>query len=1421
MTKKFLLFIAVILIGFKLFAPTVAIENLIVEDTFAECSDEDKELGIPCSDTGFNSPSPEEVPDKINEPSFRVQVMKLVNYFLTFLGLLAVVALIYAGILMVADFGSEENAGKAKNIIMWAGAGLIIVLISYAFVNWILDSGDYVSDGATQEEQVEEVGNSENNGGGNTIDNGIEKYINEIISNIGKLDAQTAAIIDRINKNELLNQRDFELALDKLSQKQSDYLKMLLTSDKLLEDKDIEEIRNALKGIFGDTELEELISFLKTGYKLQEEDLQIIEDSLEAQGYSPNISNTIKDKIIKGKALTQDESNMVKTALKYGLMIERLETELSILNQAMPQTALNVATYNSVLTTLVELKEDPSNEKRIKSFEGAFEELKRVIANTPRMIAKIKAGPNFGEAPLLVTFDGTDSLDPNNQTIPSSSYYWTYYDLKGAEKTIGKGPIIDYMFEEPGAYIVYLRTETNMKDNGYKTAMDGIDKVKIKVQPPSSNLRLYINGEEVQAIKKIHISEAKKGISFDASKSIPQMGRKIVEYSWLFGDGTNDYSENGEAIVHRYDKVGTYNVKLDVKDNTGTTSSKTLKIVVEHLTTEITANPKTGTTQTNFNFDSDKSKSSDNLVQSFFWEIKDESGTVLRSSEEKDIEFKAEKSGQYSVQLTTSDTEGNESSDIYTLKVSSLPPNANYTFQKKSQSLPSTIIFNAVSSNDPENELLTYSWDFDGDNIFDIQETQESMLEYTYTKTGAYKPLLKVSDPSGESDIFQRSIIIDSILDIDFEINPVAVQKNKEILFTPLSIYGKSFYWDFGDGTRYSSSDKKITHSYTKAGTYDISLTTFDKDDNENSIQKRVFIGDEEHPVASFEIEIDGRKYYPKKDVCKEEALGIIVSRRDNIKFIGTSSINIDGSSHMLDYVWDFGDGAFGNSKVSAHKYTEILPNNECFNVKLTVKDRVTGKHSETQDLFIKVENLLPQLQNLIVDNNESSSKEKITPYSVNLQAQGAQDLDGSIKKYRWWYRKKNETEDEKRGIIQTQNSFANLTILSDGFAGEKNEYVFVVEMTDNDGNIVTNEESIGESISLEIKNGNVEAPEINFTTDKNQIYAGDTISFFAQIENLSQEEGLIYEWDFNGDGIFDDTISGKQVTRKFDTPGEYNVRLRVKYKGLTSSKIEKVYVDSVTRYPLAAFTYQVKELEFFADASTSRYDPALEDHSLRYYWDFDKYTDSNGDGEADNDVDSMLLSSHYTYEKPGEYNVILTVIDSIGNKDEVDQKIKIATKNNTNLSSEEISLEGKHSIFITSKNSSLTSLDLILNKKIIKEGDSVILKAKVTNADSSPYEKTVEFEIIKGYGFLEKDTIKAQNGVAETVLHVTKTGEIIIKVIARETFHETLEEQIVLNIEQSEQDALTTVELTEEEKKVRLNLEKEAENTLIQLNKN
>ena len=72
------------------------------------------------------------------ETDFRTLVLTIITYFLGFLGLLAVIMIIYGGITYVTSAGNDEAVGKAKKIILYSVIGIVVILLSFVIVNAVL-----------------------------------------------------------------------------------------------------------------------------------------------------------------------------------------------------------------------------------------------------------------------------------------------------------------------------------------------------------------------------------------------------------------------------------------------------------------------------------------------------------------------------------------------------------------------------------------------------------------------------------------------------------------------------------------------------------------------------------------------------------------------------------------------------------------------------------------------------------------------------------------------------------------------------------------------------------------------------------------------------------------------------------------------------------------------------------------------------------------------------------------------------------------------------------------------------------------------------------------------------------------------------------------------------------------------------------
>lgn len=74
------------------------------------------------------------------DDGLRSLILKIVNFFLGFLGLIAVLMVIYGGVLMLTS-GGGDGYTKGKKILTYAAIGIVVILLSFAFVATILTAG--------------------------------------------------------------------------------------------------------------------------------------------------------------------------------------------------------------------------------------------------------------------------------------------------------------------------------------------------------------------------------------------------------------------------------------------------------------------------------------------------------------------------------------------------------------------------------------------------------------------------------------------------------------------------------------------------------------------------------------------------------------------------------------------------------------------------------------------------------------------------------------------------------------------------------------------------------------------------------------------------------------------------------------------------------------------------------------------------------------------------------------------------------------------------------------------------------------------------------------------------------------------------------------------------------------------------------
>ncbi len=191
--------------------------------------------------------------------------------------------------------------------------------------------------------------------------------------------------------------------------------------------------------------------------------------------------------------------------------------------------------------------------------------------------------------------------------------------------------------------------------------------------------------------------------------------------------------------------------------------------------------------------------------------------------------------------------------------------------------------------------------------------------------------------------------------------------------------------WDFGDGATTAgmpiSAGKVITHNFVRAGTFNVVVYLFSGPDIATGAGPRM-IG-----VGTLPVDVVGPNASPTAMFIIEEVLDgsgdpIAAERRFN----ALRSRDPDGT--LVDFQWDFGDGATGSGAVVNHAYLT----SGRFDVRLTITDDRGATSSIVRSVLV---NAGPTASFTF----QASANDDLT---ITFDGRSSSDPDGTIGLFSW-----------------------------------------------------------------------------------------------------------------------------------------------------------------------------------------------------------------------------------------------------------------------------------------------------------------------------------------------------------------------------------------------------------------------------------
>lgn len=349
-------------------------------------------------------------------------------------------------------------------------------------------------------------------------------------------------------------------------------------------------------------------------------------------------------------------------------------------------------------------------------------------------------------------------------------------------------------------------------------------------------------------------------------------------------------------------------------------------------------------------------KPSDSAGMTYNWDFDFYNNNGIYTSTLKNPSFNYSQSGQYSVQLTITDSAGCSSSCIRNAVVYPYP-NVDFNFQNTCQG--NTVNFNNNSSTTFGS--LTYEWNFPS-TTYSSQNPS-----HLFSDSGSFNIELIVGVQGLCYDTLQKVIQIYPIPNADFTFNDTC--ENDTVFYYSISdvstpSFIDNYQWNFSNVSN-SSSDSTY-YVYSNSGTYNTSLIVETNFGCVDTIEKSITIFPS--PDVDFTMQNQSSLVY-STSYCKD----------DTIRFIPNNLINSS---------WDFGNSNSSNDTITSISYS----NYGNYTVSLSQTSVNGCRSTESKDIII---NPMPQA----ITNNPANQCDGIP---VNFNSLSVVENNNSIIQHSW-----------------------------------------------------------------------------------------------------------------------------------------------------------------------------------------------------------------------------------------------------------------------------------------------------------------------------------------------------------------------------------------------------------------------------------
>jgi len=583
---------------------------------------------------------------------------------------------------------------------------------------------------------------------------------------------------------------------------------------------------------------------------------------------------------------------------------------------------------------------------------------------------------------------------------------------------------------------------------------------------------------------------------------------EVASYLWDFGDGSATSAL--ASPEHLFAQAATYTVTLTIANMDGCQNSVAHSLTVHSL--PVAQFTSTGNCTANLVQFTDISFNPDGGdITEWEWDF----GVSTSSGDTSSLQnptYSYAAAGTYNVTLTITSESG--CSAVKVLPVTVIPaPVAQYSYIAE-PCHNGSVLFKDESSCS-QSIITDWYWEF----APGVYSTLQNPVHVFGNSDTCVNVKLIVTTANGCSDTIVQQVCIPAGLDIELEYTQTCFGEATWFVPTLIQPTGGSiaFYnWNFGDpstGILNESKSENPQHTFSKPGTFVVSLTAIDGNNCSSTIYKTITV--DALPKADFSW---------KGGECDS-----LVTFKD-----------LSSGTAIATWFWDFGDGqTLINNAPSASDVTHYYPFPGIFTVTL-ITESVAGC-TDTTSVTVRRTPCI---------SAEIAINDTIVCQKRSMRFSDASTCQAPIASWQWFF-------GDNSSVTYTSPQ----TVVEHTYAAAGNYTVKMVVATQMVGGLVTDTASTQVAVKPTAK------PDYSW---KNVCTGNNT-----EFTNLTKSNNTTiksFGWDFGDTSASDDTTSVLNPAYKYSTFGQYDVKLVViNTLGCSDTMVKKISIFAI---PEADFSW-------------------------------------------------------------------------------------------------------------------------------------------------------------------------------------------------------------------------------------------------------